>query len=163
MPSIVSRSTTFGAEPQDHAPPPPDGGGGWQRGEVTVQVARPVLQPPCGECGRTTEHAPECGGEPRPETLSQALARAQAQAIGQLRERVKRYLAEPLPRQGAQARGKLCSHCRDAPRYPDYRCAEHTAYLPEGGAAARVVDSDAPRYLELWGAFFARVGSILRT
>jgi hypothetical protein len=76
---------------------------------------------------------------------------------------VKRYLAEPLPRQGAQARGKLCSHCRDAPRYPDYRCAEHTAYLPEGGAAARAVDSDAPRSLELWGAFFQRLERLLRT
>lgn len=137
----------------------------WAPGQPMARAStwRPVLQPPCGECGERTEHAVECGGEPRPETLSQALARAQVQALGQLRDRVKRYLADPLPRQGAQPRGKLCGHCRDAPRYPDYRCAEHTAYLPEGGAAARAVDSDAPRYLELWGAFFQRLERLLRT
>lgn len=123
----------------------------------------PVLQPPCEQCGESDVHAPECEGEPRPETLSQALARAQAQADGHLRDRARRYLEAPLPRQGSLARGKLCPHCRDAPRYPDHRCAEHTGYLPEGGAAARLSDSDDAQWLALWRGFFERMGMLLRT
>lgn len=123
---------------------------------------RPVLKPPCEECGRADLHAAECDGEPR-QTLSQVLARAQGLADEQLRERVKRFLSVPQPRQGSLPRGRYCEHCRDAARYPDLRCAEHTAYLPEGGAAARVADSDAVAYLAVWQEFFGRLDRILKT
>lgn len=123
----------------------------------------PVLHPPCEQCGESQHHAPECEGEPRPETLAQALARAQGQANGRLRDRIRRYLEVTLPRQGSQPRGKFCGHCRDAPRYPDHHCAEHTGYLPEGGAKARAADSDGDLWLALWRDFFERVDLLLKT
>lgn len=126
---------------------------------------RPVLKPPCGECAGALHHAPECGGEPRPETLSQALARAQRAETDRLRDQVRRYLELPdlrqrrtlLPKRGA------CARCADTPRYPDHRCATHSAFLPEDPVEAHQLDNDDEHWLELWRKFFGRVGSILRT
>ena len=103
-----------------------------------------------------------------PETLSQALARAQRQRDDKLRDRARHYLAH-----GGQLRqrrtllgksdgAKACSRCADSPRYPDYRCATHTAYLPEDPLVARRIDNDDAAWLTCWGAFFDRVASVLR-
>jgi hypothetical protein len=128
--------------------------------------ARPVLQAPCGECGSLLNHAPECTGEPRPLTMAQALARAQASADKLLRDRVKRYLRETgCPRRfGALAAGKFCSPCRGNPRYPDHRCAEHTAHLDdETPTLRRAADNDESRWLGVWRGFFERVDAILKS
>jgi hypothetical protein len=93
--------------------------------------------------------------------LTALRARAQGLADEQLRARIKRYLGQEgiTPRRGSLPRGKVCGHCRDAPRYPDYHCAEHTAFLPEGGVVARLRDNDAAQWLTLWRVFFERVDS----
>lgn len=104
-----------------------------------------------------------------PETLSQALARAQRLRDDKLRERAVHYLAH-----GSQLRqrrtllgksdgSKACPRCTESPRYPDYRCATHTAFLPEDPLVARRIDNDDAAWLTCWSAFFDRVGSILRT
>jgi hypothetical protein len=131
-------------------------------GSVRTYIARPVLKAPCEECGMSDWHSEMCDGEPR-QTLAQVLARAQGLADEQLRERVKRFLSVPQPRQGALPRGKYCDHCRDSARYPDLRCAEHTAYLPEGGPAARAADSDGVTHIAIWREFFGRLDRILKT
>lgn len=129
-------------------------------------LSRPVLHPPCEQCGESEAHADECEGEPRPETLSQALARAQASAERQLRQRALRYLEETgfNQRRGALAGGKFCSPCRGNPRYPDHRCAQHTTFLVEVDPVdRRLKDSDPVWWLATWRVFFETVDRILKS
>lgn len=104
-----------------------------------------------------------------PETLAQALARAQSKRDDQLRARARHYLAHGVQlRQRRTLLGKgdgskACTRCTESPRYPDYRCATHTAYLPEDPLQARRLDNDDAAWLTCWGAFFDRVAAILRT
>jgi hypothetical protein len=126
---------------------------------------RPVLRPPCEQCGEPDAHADECEGEPRPETLSQALARARSSADKLLLARVRRYLDETaiVYQRGRQAKGKYCSNCRDKARYPDHHCAEHTMYLVSNIHEAREIDGNPELYLGIWREFFERVGAILKS
>lgn len=124
---------------------------------------RPVLNPPCEQCAERQWHARECEGEPRPETLAQALSRARKLADEQLRGRVRRYLEVTLPRQGSQPRGKFCAGCRESPRYPDHHCREHTAYLTGTRLEAERADSDPEAWLDVWRLFFERVDLLLKT
>lgn len=128
-------------------------------------LSRPVLHPPCEQCGEPEAHADECEGEPHPETLHQALARARTSADKLLRERVRRYLDETgvVFRRGRMARGKFCSNCRDLPRYPDHHCAEHSMYLSANGYEAREIDASPELHLGIWREFFERVGLILKS
>lgn len=129
-------------------------------------LSRPVLHPPCEQCGEPEAHADECEGEPRPETLSQALARAQASADKRTREQAKRYLRETgcPSRAGALAAGKVCSPCRGNPRYPDHRCAEHTVHLHETTSQGRRdADNDEQRWVLVWSTFFSSVDRILKS
>ncbi len=123
----------------------------------------PVLRAPCEQCGESRHHAPECEGEPRPETLAQALSRARKLADERLRHRVRRYLEVTLPRQGSQPRGRFCQPCRETPRYPDHHCREHTAYLTGTRLEAERADSDPEAWLDVWRLFFERVDLLLKT
>lgn len=129
-------------------------------------LSRPVLHPPCEQCGEPEAHADECEGEPHPESLHQALARAQASADKRTREQARRYLSTTgVPtRLGALSQGKVCSPCRGNPRYPDHRCAEHTVHLHEPTPQGRRdADNDEQRRILVWRSFFERVGLILKS
>ncbi len=88
-----------------------------------------------------------------------ARVRAQRLAREQLRHRIELFLAFPetLGERGKAAHGRICHDCRRAPRYPDHRCYQHTAYLAGTTTDRGAADSSEDRYLSLWQTFFGRV------
>jgi hypothetical protein len=92
-----------------------------------------------------------------------ARARAQASANEILRGRVHAFLSlpGPLATRGKLPRGRYCGDCRASARYPDNRCAMHTAYLGGTEPDRRAEDASESAYLSLWRRFFGQVGTLL--
>lgn len=92
------------------------------------------------------------------------LARAQASADETLRGRIDAFLnlPGPLATRGKLPRGRYCGDCRASARYPDNRCAMHTAYLMGTDAERRELDSSAPHHLALWRRFVEQTAKIFR-
>lgn len=73
-----------------------------------------------------------------------------------LRARIERFLAMPTEQQPAP-----CAMCRGAARYPDFRCALHTACLRALWIPDRIqLDRSPETHLAVWREWFRRVQSL---
>lgn len=92
-----------------------------------------------------------------------ARARARESADERLRGQIDAWLLMPetLRARGRTPKGRFCAECRRTPRYPDHRCASHTAYLIGDERDRRAADSSERDYLGLWRSFLLRIAGIV--